>query len=202
MLHYETVPANTLELLKLISPRLHELGFYLAGGTALALRLGHRVSVDLDFFKSDQFSPPEIANELKALSGSPSNIIQQSKGSIALIHQDTKLEFLRYDPPLLKLTEKIDDIPFASLPDNVAMKLSALVGRGSKKDFIDIAALLETMSLSEMLEYYSTKFPNSDQFLVLKSLTWFDDADSEPDPVFLKSQNWIQVKKVIQQACE
>lgn len=200
MLHHETVPAHTLELLKLISPRLGELGFYLAGETALALRFGHRISVDLDFFNSSQFDPPQLVDELKALSGKSSNITQQSKGSIALSHQDTKLEFLQYDAPFLEPIEEIDEIPFASLSDNIAMKLSALVGRGSKKDFIDIATLLETIDLNKMLEWYSTKFPNSDQFLVLKSLTWFDDAEQEPDPVFLKSQNWEQVKKAIQQA--
>ncbi len=202
MLHEQTVPSHTLELLKLASPRLNELGFYLAGGTALALRLGHRISVDLDFFKSAQFSPPELIDELETLTGSPSKIIHQSKGSIAITHQNSKLEFLRYDTQLLEPVEQIDGISLSSLPDNVAMKLSALVGRGSKKDFVDVAALLESIDLSLMLDWYQRKYPASDPFIVMKSLTWFDDAEAEPDPVFLKSQNWEEIKEVILKAAK
>ena len=93
-------------------------------------------------------------------------------------------------------------LKLASLPDNVAMKLSALVGRGSKKDFVDVAALLETIDLSQMLDWYQRKYLDSDPFLVMKSFTWFDDAEAEPDPVFLKSQNWKQVKELILKAAK
>jgi hypothetical protein len=80
------------------------------------------------------------------------------------------------------------------------MKLSALAGRGSKKDFVDLAALLETIEISEMLDWYRRKFPNSDPFIVMKSLTWFEDAEADPDPAFLKGQSWKRIKKVISEA--
>jgi len=200
MLHQSAVPRHTLELLKLTSPRLDELGFHLAGRTALALRLGHRISVDLDFFKSGPFAPPDVVDELDALTGSSSKIVQQSEGSVALINQETKFELLRYDSALLEPVDQIEGISLVSLPDNVAMKLSALAGRGSKKDFVDLAALLETIEISEMLDWYRRKFPNSDPFIVMKSLTWFEDAEADPDPAFLKGQSWKRIKKVISEA--
>jgi len=179
---------------------LDELGFHLAGRTALALRLGHRISVDLDFFKSGPFAPPDVVDELDALTGSSSKIVQQSEGSVALINQETKFELLRYDSALLEPVDQIEGISLVSLPDNVAMKLSALAGRGSKKDFVDLAALLETIEISEMLDWYRRKFPNSDPFIVMKSLTWFEDAEADPDPAFLKGQSWKRIKKVISEA--
>ena len=197
MLQDQSVPSHTLELLKLISPRLSELGFHLAGGTALALRLGHRISVDLDFFKSGEFSPLEVMEEVEALTRASSKMIQQSEYSVAFIHQDTKVELLRYDYPLLEPIDHLDGVSLVSLADKAAMKLSALAGRGSKKDFVDLAALLEEVDLEQLLSWYEQKFPQSESFVVMKSLTWFEDADAEPDPVFLKGQSWSEVKKTV-----
>ena len=197
MFHYQTVPTNTLELLKLISPRLSELGFHLADGTALAFRLGHRVSVDLDFFNNDQFSGSQIVGEIDTPSNCPSKVTNQTEGSVALVNQETKLEFLSYDYQRLGSIDQIDGVSLLSLADNAVMKLSAIVGRGAKKDFADIASLLTTIDLSQMPDWNCRKYPNSDSFVVMKSLTGFEDAEAEPDPIFLNQQSWAEIKQTI-----
>jgi len=194
MLHTNVVPSQTLELLKAVSAPLADSGFYLAGGTALALRLGHRVSVDLDFFTASEFDPDVELSKLEAIAGEEALVLNRTKGSICLTLQETKVELLNYRYPLLEPLEQHEGVFLASLPDNLAMKLSALVGRGAKKDFVDIAASLGLVSLEEMLGWFSRKFPNAETFMVLKSLAWFDDAEEEPDPCFLDGQTWDAVK--------
>ncbi|MDA1006242.1 MAG: hypothetical protein O3A87_07135 [Verrucomicrobia bacterium] len=108
--------------------------------------------------------------------------------------EETKIELLHYPYPLLSPLETQGGITLASLPDNVSMKLSALAGRGSKKDFTDIAAVLQQIDLETMLSWYQQKFPNSEVFMLMKSLTWFEDAEQEPDPLFLQKQSWPEIK--------
>lgn len=200
MLHEHTVPKHTLELLGQLCPLLKTLEFYLAGGTALALRFGHRISVDLDFFSARPFSVADLSLTLEKESSKTFKILQQSEGSLCCILDGTKLEFLRYAYPLLKPIEEISGTPFASLEDNAAMKLSALANRGSKKDFVDIAELLTQKPLTSWLDIYEKKYPHSELFMVLKSLAWFEDADGEPDPIFSKNQNWSEIKTAIRDA--
>ena len=199
MLQKQTVPEHSLELLKKISPQLSEQGFYLAGGTALALRFGHRISVDLDFFKSEKFDVFKLSEFIKE-SFPDYELINETKGSLSVIAVDTKVEFLRYNYPLLESVEQIEGIPFSSLPDNAAMKLSALMNRGSKKDFFDVAELINHLTLEELFDYFFRKFPNVDQFALVKSLTWFEDAEENPEPKMLNGQNWDQVKDSFRKA--
>jgi predicted nucleotidyltransferase component of viral defense system len=91
----------------------------------------------------------------------------------------------------------IDGIRLVSKKDIAAMKLNAIAGRGSKKDFIDVYQLLKDFSLVEMLAFYSQKYPNGSEFMVLKSLLYFDDAEIEPDPIMLIPISWNQVKERI-----
>ena len=79
------------------------------------------------------------------------------------------------------------------------MKLSALTNRGSKKDFVDLAEILRTESLTTILDWYSQKYPRTDPFMTIKSLSWFDDAENEPDPQFLRDQDWAGIKEFIHQ---
>ena len=197
MLHEQAVPRDTLELLKRIGAPLRDSGFYLAGGTALALRLGHRISVDLDFFHPEGFAPPHAIDLLKAITGESPATLQQTTGSVALMLCGTKVEILEYRYPMLKPVEDHDGIPLCSLADNTAMKLSAILSRGAKKDFVDLSALLATISLPQMLEWFGEKYPNVEPFALIKSLTWFEDAEQEPDPKFLEGQSWPQMKSEI-----
>jgi len=110
---------------------------------------------------------------------------------------DTKVEALEYRYRMLEPVEDFDGVHLCSLADNAAMKLSALISRGSKKDMVDIAATLKEVSLDQLLEWVVEKFPNSEPFMAIKSLTWFGDTEEEPDPVFLNDQTWQGVKSEI-----
>ena len=196
MLHRETVPQHTLELLEKLTEPLQQLGFYLAGETALSLRLGHRISVDLDFFKAGEFVVEEIIELARSMTKEV-RIVNQSKYSLALEADQTKLEFLRYDNEQLEELERVEGVCLCSFIDNALMKLSALVGRGAKKDFADIAKIIATIPLSDLLEKFSLKYPETDPFVVVKSLTYFEDAELEPDPIFIDDNDWSQVKAQI-----
>ena len=87
-----------------------------------------------------------------------------------------------------------------SLSDVAAMKLNAITNRGSKKDFFDLAMLLESHTLQELLDLYCRKYSVSNPFMAIRSLAWFDDAEAEPDPESLTSLSWPAVKATISAA--
>ena len=101
MLQEQAVPERTLGLLKELSPQLAEHGFYLAGGTALALRLGHRLSIDLDFFSAEPFGPEALLKIIEGIADTTPSVLAQTKGSLSLVIDETKVEFLHYEHPLL-----------------------------------------------------------------------------------------------------
>ncbi len=168
--------------------------FYLAGGTALSLILGHRKSVDLDFFSS-RFPKTEILlAKLKSLNP---EIINQDKGTLDLYIDGVKISFLKYDYPLVGDFLEFDGVKIASLSDIACMKLSAISSRGSKKDFIDLYFVLEKESFSKLLSLFQRKFKGVDYQMahILKSLVYFEDAEQDPDPVFLVPFDWEKAKE-------
>jgi hypothetical protein len=104
---------------------------------------------------------------------------------------------VNYGYPWLDEMKSGDDLRLAGLKDIAAMKLAAVTGSRTKKDFIDIYFLLKQFSLSEMLQYYNSKYSDGSEFLVLKSLTYFEDAEPEQEPVMLKNISWQRVKDTI-----
>lgn len=173
-------------------------GFALAGGTNLALRTGHRLSVDLDFFCKEAFSVEELERRVKT--AFPRYIkTDQSKEHLRLLVDSVKIEFIRHDYPYLQNIETIQDIRLYSLPDLAAMKLNATVNRGSKKDFFDIAELLKTYQITQLLSFFSAKYSNTDRALALRALSYFDDAENEPEPLKVNT-TWPKVKQTISEA--
>lgn len=196
MLQKQAVPENVLAILEPVGSFFSKRLFYLAGGTALALRIGHRISVDLDFFTPSEFDVKTIEAELiKAFP--ETQVISKTKGSICVVINGVKVEAFHYSSEILEPTELIDGVIYASIEDNAGMKLSALVNRGSKKDFTDVCALFEVFSLKQLLAIYDEKYANSNTFMLLTSLTYFEEAEAEADPVFLKGQTWGNVKATI-----
>ncbi len=108
-----------------------------------------------------------------------------------------KLDLIRYSYPLIKPILVVDKIRLLSVEDIIPMKLSAIAGRGSKKDFYDIFYLLKSYSLEKMFDLFSIKFPNTNHFFILKNLTYFEDADLEPNPQMPENTNWDVVKQTI-----
>lgn len=191
MLHYNAVPDSVREALTLLAPLPVLEAFALAGGTSLALRFGHRVSVDLDFFTRGAFDSESLVSKLPL----ETTEVARSEGSVTLDAAGTKIDFLRHDYPLLDPEETLEGIRLMSMRDVAAMKLNAIANRGSKKDFFDVHRLLVDLELEELLAAFEAKYPKADRFVVLRSLAWFDDADQEPDPVLLMDLSWQEVKK-------
>ena len=190
MLHLETVHPDTLDLLKRIQalPILSETR--LVGGTALALQLGHRSSIDLDFFGSWGEANLQSALEL-------CGTVVRTGGTGRLQFYEVnqiKVDFVTYAYVWLEGASLEGGLRLARVEDIAAMKLEAITNRGSKKDFIDLAFLLETFTLSEMLALYVAKYPQGSEYLVLRSLVYFDDAEDDPSPVMLKPLGWDEAK--------
>lgn len=194
MLHDTAVSIAVREVLAEISRPLAEVGFSLAGGTSLALRRGHRLSVDLDFFTTDAFDSDAMARLPQALGGEVSD---RGPGMLQWLIKGVKVELLRHDYPLLSGPETLRGIRMWSLADVGAMKLNAITNRGSKKDFFDLHELLRDDPLTVWLERYCAKYSVANSFMVIRSLAWFEDAESEPDPVVFGSTTWSDVKRAV-----
>ena len=196
-LHWEAAPEGMQNVLRSISTALCKTDFYLAGGTALALLEGHRVSVDLDLF-SPSFDDPE-AMQVKLEEVHPDAVMTSiSPRTLYLQIQGTTVSLFGYSYPLVATPLRPDNslLPLASREDIVAMKLAAIASRGSQKDFIDLWLLTTRYwSLPVCLELYRKKFAARDVGHVVRSLTYFDDADEEPPLRLLIDLDWNEVKR-------
>lgn len=195
-MYEETLSENTRIVLEKIAPIATP--FYLAGGTALALLLGHRISVDLDFFSGDVFSVSSLVLQLNALGNL--KIEDQSETTFNGSLDGVKISFFQYPYPLLFPTKEYNGVHLADERDIGAMKVQAISGRGSKKDFVDLFVLLKKYSLQELFDFFHKKYAkfNYNKLHIFKSLSYFYDADTDPEPVYIHPISWIEVKKVIQ----
>lgn len=191
MLRFDAIPEPVRILLVSLAPQPALRDFALGGGTSLALRFGHRLSVDLDFFTTQEFSPETL---IASLDISPYTITGRAANSLTIDAAGVKLDLLRHAYSLLEPVESIDGISLISLPDLAAMKLNAIANRGSKKDFYDLAELLKRFTIRQMIGFFTEKYPATDPFTVIRSLAWFEDAELEPDPLPLNSVTWKEVK--------
>ena len=195
-LRSEILPDAQRSVLERVGPVATALGFYLAGGTAVALRLGHRVSVDLDWFADvERLDPFELAATLQSrLPGLA--IAETGAGALHAELDGVRLTFLRYRYPLLGPLEDAAGFRIASLSDLVCMKLAAATQRGDKKDFFDIVAICEGgIDLSAALDLFRRKFGLASAGHVLVSLTYFDDSEGDPDPRAENGLTWPEVKR-------
>ena len=168
--------------------------FYLAGGTALALQWGHRTSVDLAFFMSDTMNEDLLLGSLQELP--EITVISKAPETLHLHVGATKVSFLAYHYPVLFPLNKYLDVSVADPRDIGAMKLSAIAARGTKRDFVDLYVLSERYGLVELVNVFEQKFVQAgyNRVHVLKSLTYFADADKEPMPHMLQQFAWKEVQ--------
>ena len=162
MLHYETIDAKTLELLKKILKVDLFKNLRLVGGTALALQIGHRKSIDLGFFgllKTDEYA---IRNELNQLG--KVKLIQKTENISVFTIDGIKVDIVNYNYPWLADIVANDHLRLADKKDIAAMKLAAITGRGTRKDFIDLYFLLQVYSFSQILEFYKQKYHDGSVF--------------------------------------
>lgn len=195
MLQTQTVGRELLELIKALMEIDLFQNFYLVGGTALALQIGHRQSVDIDLFGQSEIDEIEFTETVKVLG--ENRILKKSKNILIYAINGIKVDFVNYSYPWIAEGKEIDTIRLAAIEDIAAMKLNAIAGRGSKKDFIDLFFLLKDYSLKELLSFYSRKYSDGSLFLVLKSLAYFTDADRQAMPVMHDSTSWATMKEAI-----
>lgn len=199
--HWEAVLPQTRNLLEVLGTLAILRPFYLAGGTALALRLGHRISQDLDLFANIRTLNDDLRRQIVlALSSHTLTIHQDSNLGLVLEADGVAASFFSYGYPLLAPTESVVGIEIASLADIGLMKLDALAGRGMRKDFYDIYAIAPHISLDDLFSRIDAKYPNSRTFPMrtLTALIDFDVADQQEEPTLLAPIQWSEVKHFCQ----
>jgi hypothetical protein len=196
-LHSEALGRTQRAVLKALAPFASERGFYLGGGTALALQLGHRRSVDFDWFRGEPLEDPlRLASEVVS-AGIPFKASRTEAGTLHGTSRGVRVSFLEYRYPLLRPGRAAPGLVLASLEDIAAMKLAAVTQRGARKDFVDVFALGQRFGLEEMLGFYREKYGIADVGHVLVALSYFDGADREPMPTLLERWTWASVKAAI-----
>lgn len=195
MLYTNAVSDELLELLKKIMLEPSFEDFSLVGGTALSLQMGHRKSIDLDFFGKCEIHESQFLEKLHSYGNVV--IIKKTPNIFICTVNGVKVDFVNYNYPLIRKILVVDEIRMTSTQDIAAMKLNAIAGRGSKKDFIDIYYLLKRYSIDEMIGFYREKYLDGSEFMVRKSLTYFDDAETEVSPYLFEKVEWNDMKKHI-----
>ncbi|MGA3026839.1 MAG: nucleotidyl transferase AbiEii/AbiGii toxin family protein [Bryobacteraceae bacterium] len=197
--HRETVAAPAEDTLR----ALHDLtipdGAYLAGGTGLALRFGHRRSVDLDFFVLEPFDEDQLLQRIRSLPGVV--VVTRAPRTLHLTIQSTKVSFLGYAYPLLFPLASFLGVPVADPRDIACMKITAIAGRGARRDFVDLYIACTHFGLRELLELFARKYAGTsyNRLHILKSLTYFTDAEKDPMPHMLVPLDWRGVKRFFEQ---
>ncbi|MBR6017814.1 MAG: nucleotidyl transferase AbiEii/AbiGii toxin family protein [Paludibacteraceae bacterium] len=201
MLSIQTVNPDTLELLKAISLQPEVQETRLVGGTALALQYGHRQSVDLDFFGRIPEDKDELIDALKRVG--EVTVHNRSKLILQTVVNQVKVDFVDYSRyPWIDAPIKGDGFVLASDKDIAAMKVNAIMGRGTRKDFIDLYVLLQHYSLAEILDFYRQKYPDFSEYRALLSMTYFDDAEMQDIPLMFIDTPWEEMKATIIKAVE
>ena len=202
MLREETVEPGTLELLRQVVGLSELKGFRLVGGTALSLLLGHRRSIDIDLFTDQPLDKDSLIPALDDTFGNVVTTNARSKNIYQCIINGVKVDFVSVRDPFLNPIQIIDGIPFASMKDLIALKLNAVKGRGVKKDFWDIARLLQEHTLHDLFQFYHDRYNYDDTFAVIRSVIYFTDAENTIEPESLNGMTWAKVKKTILKAID
>ncbi|MBQ6723647.1 MAG: nucleotidyl transferase AbiEii/AbiGii toxin family protein [Paludibacteraceae bacterium] len=199
MLSIQTIHPNTLELLKQLAAQPELAQTRLVGGTALALQYGHRQSIDLDFFGT----LPEDKDELVEMTRRVGNVLvtNRTKMIVQTVINQVKVDFVDYNR-YAWIDEPIqgDGFVLASDKDIAAMKVNAIIGRGTRKDFIDLYMLLQHYSLTEIMVFYEQKYPEFSEYRALLSMTYFEDAEMQDMPKMFIETSWDKIKSTIIQA--
>lgn len=202
MLQLHAVESGTLALLKELMNKAAFDDFVLVGGTALALQIGHRTSVDLDLFTLKEFNVDELIEILT--DDYPSlKINYRGKNTLIVEINDIKVDFIRFRYEFQHPYLVFDHLRLLNRMDIALMKLDAINGRGRKKDFYDLYFLLKSFDMKELIENYKKMFFHDSAFQLIKSLSYFTDAEPDPEPiVFDKDLKWQEIKSEILRAVQ
>ncbi len=186
------------ELLKKLG-FLKKYDFYLAGGTALALQINHRTSLDFDFYTEKKFDSRKLREEFDARFKNIQEIYI-AEDTLDLNIDGVKVSFFRYPYLLIRPYQEVEGLLLASVEDIAAMKILAISQRGKRRDFIDIYFLIKKFSLEQIIEFIKEKYPMFNIYVGLQGLVYFKDADEDPEKRrfrLLKKVRWNEIKKFI-----
>ncbi len=174
--------------------------FYLVGGTALALKLGHRNSIDIDLFTQNEFDSNTVIDILN--NNFPFELYKSFRNGILGFIKNIKVDFIRHNYPFVKPPITEEGITYLSIEDIAAMKLHAITNSGKRlKDFIDIYYLFQHFSLKEMLDFYNIKYSNFNPAIAVKAINYFEDIDPNLDPpIMLQPITIDEIKQRIKDA--
>ncbi len=192
----QVLPGDTKAILALLEKSGIIQKAYLAGGTALTLQLGHRISYDLDFFTQEEFDEQALLPEIEKISNF--QLERLAWRTILGKFKDVKFSIFYYKYPLLYSAKKFGMINITDTRDIAAMKIAAIASRGTKRDFVDLYFICrETMSLLDVIRVYDEKYRNlaATEIHIMKSLIYFEDAEPDEMPEMLKKASWEDIKK-------
>jgi Nucleotidyl transferase AbiEii toxin, Type IV TA system len=194
MLRKETISKPTLELLKMLMQDQSLKDFFLVGGTALSLQIGHRISIDIDLFNTKEFDENSMLNKLEAQYSFSQ--LYQDKNTLKGEVDGIKVDLISHTYPLIKPLVVIDGIRMASLNDIAAMKLNAISGNGTRiKDFIDIAYLSSSLTFAEMVNSYEQKYALRNAVMAIKAVNYYEDIElTTKVQVLDKNFKWENIK--------
>lgn len=178
--------------------------FYLAGGTALALQIGHRISEDLDWFSQSQNLQTPTRTQIisKFKSRDDFEVVSEQDGMLFTRLADTDVSFIYQQHSLLEPTVEYQSVELASPKEIGLMKLAAINSRGTRRDFVDIYCLREVINLDQLLELVPGKYPDRPNFLAVtaRALSYFEDAEQQPMPQMLVDVQWKDVRSYCEDA--
>jgi Nucleotidyl transferase AbiEii toxin, Type IV TA system len=192
--HPEVISKEAQNLLTSLGEAAPTSRFYLAGGTGLALRYGHRRSVDFDFFSSELFAEEALLASLSE--HTKPAVLSRAPSTLHLVVSATKVSFIGYPYPLLFGLDRYAGVDVADARDIACMKLSAIASRGTRRDFFDLYLVAEQYSLGGILALFARKYAGIEysRIHLLKSLTYFEDAEADPPLQMLTAMSWTDVQ--------
>lgn len=197
-LYWEIITPLMRDVLRMVGQSDLCPRFYLAGGTALALQLRHRRSLDLDFFsETDEVRPDMHLRALRVLKKFRPAIVEQAWGNLLfVINDDLRVGFFGYGYKLVAPVVPAGGVPLASLMDIGLMKMDAVATRASRKDFYDLYAIAQHIPLRDLLDWAPIKYPFNRDFeaQVVRYLVYFDRAEQEEPLLLLQEVAWSTVK--------
>lgn len=200
-MHTNTVSAELLGVINKVSSVKAFADFRLCGGTSLSLQIGHRISVDADFVTENTINKELLLKNILELFPNATDIYSGEFGLFLKV-EGIKLDFLSWNIPFIRPAIKEEGISFLDIEDIAAMKIFAILQRGEKKDYMDIASLLNRYSLNQLISFYQERHKGSDAAVVLRFLNSFSDIEHQPEPLMLNALTWNKAKEILSRAIQ
>lgn len=204
MFHLSTVKEETYRLLQslFLIEKINKQ-FALAGGTALALQLGHRHSIDLDIFSPHDFNTREIEITLSSVPEFDFKLVNANKQMLFAYINQIKCDFVHEPAKQIRPFIEQDGVKYFSIEDIAAMKMHTICGRGKKKDFFDVYVLIEKYGWQTMLKWFEEKYDSSQLYFLWRSITYFEDAEEDVDIEGYDpyTKDWQEIKTFIFKNC-